>query len=159
VYRRYSQTGDGSMPLSQINRNRIKNIVIFLLIVALAVLLFISIPLIQNRDETRALLIQKIQAECDEAARQTTTLSRNAGADSAAILSKIRCNLYAIRTLNAMSGANGGRMLMDDERLLTLQNTVDRYLSFLTTGMDTGEYQTTLQTSLAELQEVVSNLR
>ena len=159
MYRRYSQTGDGSMPLSQINRNRIKNIVIFLLIVALAVLLFISIPLIQNRDETRALLIQKIQAECDEAARQTTTLSRNAGADSAAILSKIRCNLYAIRTLNAMSGANGGRMLMDDERLLTLQNTVDRYLSFLTTGMDTGEYQTTLQTSLAELQEVVSNLR
>jgi len=159
VYRRYSQTGDGSMPLSQINRNRIKNIVIFLLIVALAVLLFISIPLMQNRDETRALLIQKIQAECDEAARQTTTLSRNAGADSAAILSRIRCNLYAIRTLNAMSGANGGRMLMDDERLLTLQNTVDRYLSFLTTGMDTGEYQTTLQTSLAELQEVVSNLR
>ena len=159
MYRRYSQTGDGSMPLSQINRNRIKNIVIFLLIVALAVLLFISIPLMQNRDETRALLIQKIQAECDEAARQTTTLSRNAGADSAAILSRIRCNLYAIRTLNAMSGANGGRMLMDDERLLTLQNTVDRYLSFLTTGMDTGEYQTTLQTSLAELQEVVSNLR
>ena len=159
MYRRYSQTGDGSMPLSQINRNRIKNIVIFVLLVALAVLLFISIPLMRNRDESRALLIQKIQAECDEAARQTTTLSRNAGADSAAILSRIRCNLYAIRTLNTLSGANGGRQLIDDERLLTLQNTVDRYLSFLTTGMDTGEYQTTLQTSLAELQEVVSNLR
>ena len=158
MYRRYSQMGDGSMPLSQVNRNRLKNILILLLVIAVAILLFISIPLIKNRDETRTLYIQKIQAECDEALRLTSTLSRNAGADSAAILSKIRSNIYTIRTLNTMSGANGGRQLMEDERLLTIQNTVDRYLSFLTTGMDTAQYQTTLQTSLTELQELVSHL-
>ena len=158
MYRRYSQVGDGSMPLSQVNRNRIRNILILLLLAALAVLLVISLPLIRNREETRALYIQKIQAECDEAARQTSTLSRNAGADSAANLAKIRCNIYAIRTMNTLS-ASTGKQLLEDERLLTLQNTVDRYLSFLTTGMDTGEYTTSLQTALAELQEIVAGLQ
>ncbi len=159
MYRRYSQTGDGGMPLSQVNRNRIKNLIILVLIAALAVLLVISVPLMQNRGETRALFIQKIQTECDDAVRQTTSLSRNAGADSAAILARIRCNIYSIRTLNTMSANAGGGQLLEDERLLTLQNTVDRYLSFLTTGMDTGEYQTSLQTSLTELQGIVENLK
>ena len=158
MYRRYSQMGDGSMPLSQVNRNRIKNIIIFLLIIALGVVMFISIPLMNTRSETRALYIRKIQAECDDAARQTSSLSRNAGADSAAILARIRCNIYAIRTLNTMSASAGEGQFLEDERLLTLQNTVDRYLSFLTTGMDTGEYQTSLQTALGELQEIVGNL-
>ena len=158
MYRRYSQMGDGSMPLSQVNRNRIKNIIIFLLLAALAAVLIISLPALTSRNETRSLYIRRIQAECDDAARQTSTLSRNAGADSAAILAKIRCNIYAIRTLNTMGASAGDRQFIEDERLLTLQNTVDRYLSFLTTGMDTGEYQTSLQTALAELQEIAGSL-
>ncbi len=48
---------------------------------------------------------------------------------------------------------------MSEDRILTLQNTVDRYLTYLTTGMDTGEYQTTLQTALEELQEELSTLK
>ena len=158
MYRRYSQMGDGSMPLSQVNRNRIKNIIILLLLIALIVVLVISVPVLTDRGETRALYIRRIQAECDDAARQTASLSRNAGADSAAILSKVRCNIYAIRTLNTMSASSGDRQFLEEERLLTLQNTVDRYLSFITTGMDTGEYQTSLQTALAELQEIVGTL-
>ena len=43
MYRRYSQTGDGSMPLSQVNRNRIKNIIILLLLVIYNFLLFSNI--------------------------------------------------------------------------------------------------------------------
>ena len=159
MYRRYSQTGDGSMPLSQLKRNRIKNILILLLLVAVITLLVISIPMFRDRTETQALYIQQIQSECDEAARQTASLSRNAGADSAAILARVRSNVYAIRVLNNVSTASGGKQLLEDERLMTLQNTVDRYLSFLTTGMDTGEYQTGLQTSLAELQEIIQTLR
>ena len=46
----------------------------------------------------------------------------------------------------------------EDERLLTLQNMVDQYLQYLTTGMDTGGYTTNLQVALAELQEIVNNL-
>ena len=157
MYRRYSQVGDGGMPFSQVNRNRIKNIIILLLAAALVALLVISLPLMRNRDNSRSLYIQQIQRECKDAYNDTSTLSRTAGADSAAILSRVRSNIHTIRTINSLSAAEG-RGLLEDERLMTLQNTVDRYLAFLTTGMDTGEYTTSLQTSLAELQDIVANL-
>ncbi len=158
MYRRYSQTGDGSMPLSQVNRNRIKNIIILLLLAALAALLVISLPLLKNRDNNRALFIQTMQKECKEASNDTNTLSRTAGADSAATLSRVRSNVHTIRMLNSVSGSTGNGQLIEDERLLTLQNMVDQYLQYLTTGMDTGGYTTNLQVALAELQEIVNNL-
>jgi hypothetical protein len=158
VYRRYSQTGEGNANLSQVNRNRIKNIILILLLIALAVTLIITLPVMQNQSETRSLYIQKIQAEVDEALRQTATLSRNAGADSAAILSRIRSNIYAVRMLNTVNASSGGKALLEEERLTSLQNMVDRYLTYLTTGMDTGEYQTALQVSLSELQEIARAL-
>ena len=49
MYRRYSQVGDGSMPLSQLKRNRLKNVVILLLVIALGALLFISLPLMRAK--------------------------------------------------------------------------------------------------------------
>ena len=158
MYRRYSQVGDGGMPVSQVNRNRIKNILIFLLIIAIAVLLVIGLPMVKSRENNRALYIQTIQRECKEAYAETSTLSRTAGADSAAILSRVRSNIHTIRIVNNLSGADGNRQLLDDERMLTMQNMVDRHLQFLTTGMDTGEYTTSLQTSLAELQDIVAGL-
>ena len=157
MYRRYSQTGDGSMPLSQVNRNRIKNIIILLLLAALVTLLVISLPLIKGREGSRAIFIQQIQKECDDANKDTSTLSRTAGADSAATLSRVRSNIHTIRIVNNLSSAEGNRLL-EDERLLTMQNMVDKYLQYLTTGMDTGEYVTSLQTSFAELQEILGNL-
>ena len=158
MYRRYSQTNAGGISMSQIKHNRIRDLLILVLAGLLIAALVLGIPAMQKQSNTRSLYIQRIQAECDDAARQTASLSRNAGADSAAILSKVRCNIYAIRTLNTMSASSGDRQFLEDERLLTLQNTVDRYLSFITTGMDTGEYQTSLQTALAELQEIVGTL-
>lgn len=159
MYRRYSQVGDGSMPLSQINRNRIRNILIFLLLAALIALLIISLPLIRNRENTRALYIQQIQKESQDAYNDTSTLSRTAGADSAAILSRVRSNIHSIRVVNNLSGTDGNRQLLEDNQLMTIQNMVDRYLVYLTTGMDTGEYTTSLQTALSELQAIVSELR
>lgn len=159
MYRRYSQTGDGTASMTQVTRNRIKNLLIFLLLIAVAVMLVIGLPMLRNRNDTRELYIQTIQSEVDEAARLTSGLSRNAGADSAAILARIRCNLYSARTVNTLSGSGGGTAFLGEERLTTLINTIDRYLSFLTTGMDTGEYQTSLQTALNELQEIVGALR
>ena len=159
MYRRYSQVGDGSMPLSQINRNRIRNILIFLLLAALIALLIISLPLIRNRENTRTLFIQQIQKESQDAYNDTSTLSRTAGADSAAILSRVRSNIHSIRVVNNLSGTDGNRQLLEDNQLMTIQNMVDRYLVYLTTGMDTGEYTTSLQTALSELQAIVSELK
>lgn len=158
MYRRYSQTGDGAVSMTQLTRNRIKNGIILLLIIATAAAFAFALPVLRKQNDTRRLYIQRIQSESAEAVRQTSGLSRNAGADSAAILARVRCNVYAIRTINSTNSAAGNGLLLDEERLTTLLNTIDRYLSFLTTGMDTGEYQTSLQTALNELQGIVSNL-
>ena len=125
MYRRYSQVGDGAMPLSQVNRNRIKNIIILLLIVALTVLLIISLPLIRNKGNVRTQYIQQLRRECQEAYNNTQTLSRTAGADSAEILASVRSNIHAMRVVNNLSGAGGNGYLVDDGRLSSLISTVE----------------------------------
>lgn len=145
MYRRYSQGADEMTPRSRRRISRIKNVLILLLAAALIALALIALPSLRNQQGERTLYIQRMQSECDEAVRQTTTLSRNAGADSAAILARVRCCLYAMRTVNNLAAQNGGQPLAD-ETILTLQNTVDRYLSFLTTGMDTGNTRRTCRT-------------
>ncbi len=158
MYRRYTQSDRGTLSHSQVNRNRLKNAVIVLLVLAIAGLLVIGIPAMRSRGEEHTLFLQRIRSECDEAIRQTMTLSRNAGADSAAILARIRSNVYAIRTVNALNTSAGYRMLLSDSDLLSLQEMIDRYLSYITTGMDTGEYQTNLQTSLETLKNLTDSL-
>lgn len=159
MYRRYSQANGNGASLSQMKRSRLKDLLILLLVGMLIAALVIGIPALRQSSETRALYIQRIQAECDEAIRLTATLSRNAGADSASILARIRSNLYAIRVISGLHASKFSGELVSEDRILTLQNTVDRYLTYLTTGMDTGEYQTTLQTSMEELQEELNLLR
>ena len=159
MYRRYSQMGDGSMPLSQVNRNRIKNIVILLLAAGLTAMLVISLPMMKNRDESRTLYILQMQRECKEAVDQTTTLSRTGGASSAADLSKIRCNIHAIRIINSLSSAAGSKLLENENNLVTLLNLVDRYQQgLLEGGTNTSEFTTSLQTGLTELQMIVNTL-
>ena len=158
MYRRYSQANGTGISMSQMKHSRIRDLVILVLAGLLVASLVLGIPAMLKQTDVRTLYIQRIQAECDDAIRLTSTLSRNAGADSASILARIRSSLYAIRMISNLNAAEGGGPLVEDERILTLQNTVDRYLTYLTTGMDTGEYQTGLQTSLEELQETLSGL-
>ncbi len=161
MYRRYSQVNESVMPVSQVRRNRLKNILILLLIAALAAVIAVSVPALRSRNSIRELYIRRMQAEIGDAVKQTTALSRNAGADSSAILARIRSNIYGIRMINELSigleGASG--RLLQEETLSTLQSSIDNYLAFLTTGMDTGEYQTNLQNDLNTLQETVNALQ
>jgi len=161
LYRRYSDVNEMSMPVSQMRRNRIKNLVILVLAAALVAAIVLMMPAVQSRSGMRGLLIQRMQNEIATAARLATSLSRNAGASSAAILAQIRSNIYAIITMNGvgigMEGASG--RLLPEEELTSLQNSIDNYLSFLTTGMDTGEYQTNLQNALDALLLQINSLK
>ena len=158
MYRRYSQVGDGNMSLSQMNRNRIRNIIILLLLAAVVALLVLSIPMLQGKGNTHKLYIQQMQKECKEAYADTASLSRTGGADSAQILARVRCNIHAMRVINNLSNAENGHPFVEDERLQDLLNNVDRFLGVLSTGMATGEHATTLQNALSELQDIVSYL-
>ena len=158
MYRRYSQTNGTTATLSQMKRSRLKDLLILVLLGLLIAALVIGIQALQKDRNARSVYIRRIQTECDEAVRQVATLSRNAGADSASILSRIRSNLYAIQVISGLQVSQGSGALVSEDRILTLQNTVDRYMTYLTTGMDTGEYQSTLQNALEELHEAVMTL-
>ena len=158
MYRRYSQTNGTTATLSQMKRSRLKDLLILVLLGLLIAALVVGVQALQKDRNARSVYIRRIQTECDEAVRQVATLSRNAGADSASILSRIRSNLYAIQVISGLQVSQGSGALVSEDRILTLQNTVDRYMTYLTTGMDTGEYQTTLQNALEELQEAVMTL-
>lgn len=160
MYRRYSSVNQPTANLGQVRRNRMKNILILALVVALGAMTAVALPAVRSRSSTHALYIQRMQNEIATAIRLTTSLSRNAGANSAAILAQVRSNVYAIGMINELSigqeGANG--RLLGEDQVSSLQSTIDQYLAFLTTGMDTGEYQTNLQNALEALQGDISAL-
>ena len=149
-----------AVPVSQTRRHRIKNIIILVLTAAVIAMAAVALPAVRSRSEARVMFIQRMQNEISTATRLSTSLSRNAGASSAAILAQIRSNIYAISAANellvGMEGAAG--RLISEEQLTSLQSAIDNYLAFLTTGMDTGEYQTNLQNSLDALQVQISAL-
>ena len=160
MYRRYTQVNETAVPVTQVRRNRVKNFLILILLAAVITLAVIAVPAVQSRTGARGLFIQRMQSEIATAVRLTTSLSRNAGASSAAILAQIRSNVYAIIAANELSigmeGASG--RLLPEEDLTFLQSSIDNYLQFLTTGMDTGEYQTNLQNALEALQVRINAL-
>jgi len=161
MYRRYSDVNPGGANISQLRKNRMKNVVIVVLAAALIVLFAFSYRTLFNPGETRSLYIQRMQTEMSDAIYQTTTLSRSAGADSSAILARIRSNLHAIRMINELSIGQSGPSgaLLREETLDELIGDVDKYLNYLTTGMDTGEYQTNLQNGMNTLQATIGALQ
>lgn len=154
MYRRYTQVNETSMPVSQVRRNRFRNIAILVLAAALIAVTAVAVPAVQRQSGARALYIQRMQNEIAMAVRLTTGLSRNAGASSAAILAQVRSCIYSISTVNEISiGVEGAQgRLLEETELTSLQGSIDNFLQYLTTGMDTGEYQTNLQNALDALQ-------
>ena len=158
MYRRYSQRNGEGLSLTQMKRNRIKDIVILLLAAAVIAMAVFMIPTIKGQNEEREIYIHRFQMEAEEASRQTNSLSRTAGADSASILAKIRSNIYAVKKLNEHYSSQHGVPLLAEADLQEMVNMVDRYLAALTTGITTGTYQTDLQATIDQLVEVLGTL-
>jgi len=160
MYRRYSTYNEGTVPVGQARRNKVKNVIILLLLIALIVMCVVAIPAMRKTNESRTVIINRMQSEMATAVRLTPSLSRSAGASSAAILAQIRSNIYTIETLNELSVAQDGAegMLLDEEYLASIVSSIDNYITYLTTGMDTGEYQTNLTNTLDEAQAIINAL-
>lgn len=158
MYRRYSQRNGDGLSLTQMKRNRIKDLVILLLAAAVIAMAVFMIPTIKGQNEEREIYIHRFQMEAEEASRQTNSLSRTAGADSASILAKIRSNIYAVKKLNEQYSSQHGAPLLAEADLQEMVNMVDRYLAALTTGITTGTYQTDLQATIDQLVEVLGTL-
>ena len=158
MYRRYTNVNREGTSVSQIKRIRIRDAVIFLLAAGLIALAVISVPAMRREKEEKSLYIKKMISECSEAKERVKSLSRNAGADSAQILARIRSHLHGIRTLNETYISRHKTQLVSDDSIRALMDMVDNYLNYIKKGQDTGEYQTNLQMAVEQLENDLNAL-
>lgn len=145
------QTGAGQ------RRERVRNILVILLVVIIAAMGVFGGQAIAYRSEARTQLVAIMQAECRDAVSQTNTLSRTAGANSAATLGRIRSCVHAMDTVNTLrAGLERGRYFLPVETFTALYATLDNYSSRLLTGMNTGDLQGELEQELIALQDIVN---
>ena len=140
------QTGAGLM------RERVRNILIAVLIAGIAALGIIGGRAMAYQTEARSLFVATMQTECNEALSLSNSLSRTAGASSSATLGRIRANLHAMETANRYHLMLDGRAYLSDETFSALYTLLDNYSSRLLTGMNTGDLQGDLQAALEELR-------
>ena len=160
MYRRYTQTGESGVSMAQIKRSRLKDLLILLLIAALAASLAIGIPARLEKNSLRGNVIRQISKECDDAIASTKAMSPNGRSDSAAQLARIRSNLYAIRAINNLNHTESGEYLISEDRLNTLILTVDNFLSELEgSGLNFSANISNLRLALEELQIIVGELK
>ncbi|MDO4484838.1 MAG: hypothetical protein Q4C54_10585 [Clostridia bacterium] len=141
-------------------KERIKTVVIILLLAALVVLGTVSIPGMRYKQEANELFVHRIQVECGEALNYSTGLSRTAGASTSSILANIRSRVYAMETINALSvGMDGAAgYIIQEEWFRTLYDILDQYNNRIVTGMTTGDQATSLQNSLQMLYNQLEQL-
>lgn len=147
------QTGAGLM------RERVRNVLILVLVLAVAAMAVLGGQAFAYRSETRALFVATMQTECNEALSLTNSLSRTAGANSSTTLGRIRANVHTMDNLNELHARlEGGRYYVPTEKISNLYTILDNYSNRLITGLNTGDLQGQLQAALEELQGLISKL-
>ena len=116
MYRRYSQDRRENVSISRMRHTRIRDILIVILVLALAVLAYFAVPAIRNNEDKRDTYIQQIRNECEEARETANKLSSSGGTENRFLLASIRSNLHAIQSLNeTYIKAYNEKLLTDDQ--------------------------------------------
>ena len=161
MYHRYTSRSDGMQPSAAPRlRERIRNILLMVLLAACILLAVFGGRAMSFQADAHTTFIRRMQTECNDALSLTASLSRTAGANSAATLGRIRSHLYAMDTINQLNvGLQGaGGYLVSNDVFTDLYAVLDVYSDKLITGMQTGDLQTELTTSLNNLSVLVSSL-
>ncbi len=139
---------------------RARDVLILLLVAAVVALAILGGRAMAYRASAHDLFVKRIQTECGDALTLTASLSRTAGANSAATLGRVRSHVYTMDTLNQLNvGLEGGdRFFVDEAVFSDLYGVLDDYSNKLITGMVTGDLQTALTEQLTALQARLSEL-
>jgi len=161
MYHRYTSRGNNSMNTGGSRmRDRIRTAITLVLLAAVIVLAIFGGQAMSFKAETRTTFVRRMQTECNDALGLTSSLSRTAGANSAATLGRIRSHVYAMETINQLNvgldSASG--YLVGNDIFTTLYAVLDDYSNKLVTGMVTGDQQTALTNTLNDLLIQVSAL-
>lgn len=142
----------GSRTVEHTRADRVKNILIILLTVALLGVGIAGIQAIIFRGEAEELIIARTLTECGEAVNHVNTMSRSGGSDTAGTLGKIRANVNAIDVLSSLSQTLYGRELAPRAAFTELYDVIDSYSGKLKNGTSTIDELTRLSDELSNLQ-------
>ena len=161
MYHRYTSRSEGMQSTGAPRmKERIKNIVLMVLVVACILLAIFGGRAMSFQADAHTTFIRRMQTECNDALTLTSSLSRTAGANSAETIGRIRSRVYAMDTINQLNvGLRGaGGYLVTTDAFTALYDVLDEYSNKLITGMQTGDLQTQLTTSLTNLANLVNQL-
>lgn len=159
MYHRYTSRAGGLNPQGNRLKERLRTGLILLLVAAVVLLAVFGGRAMAYRSEAHTTFVSRMQTECGNAISQTSSLSRTAGANSSATLGRIRSHIYAMDTINQINvGLDGDGYLVSNDQFTALYELLDEYVTTLTTGMATGDLQTSLTNSLNELYALVDAL-
>lgn len=157
---KYTKGPGGAVnPATHAAAERVRNILLILLVVAVVVLGVVGGRAISFRNKCEPTYVSRMQMECDEALSSMNSLSRNGGYKAMAILGKIRSNIRAMEAINEVSNTvSGDGYLVEPKVFTNLYEIIDVYSSNTEQVGGDRESETNLRTALTDLQSMLKKL-
>lgn len=132
---------------------RIRSVLLVVLLIAVVVLGVLGGRAMIYSSRCEPAFIHRMTTECNEATASTKVLSRSGGADSQAVLGKIRANIRAIDAINEINNSieGGDGYFVPTATFTNLYAIIDSYMNNLKLGNATIENQNNLVGALADL--------
>lgn len=157
---KYTKGPGGNVnPATHAAAERVRNILLILLVVAVVVLGVMGGRAISFRNKCEPTYVSRMQMECDEALSSMNSLSRNGGYKAMAILGKIRSNIRAMEAINEVANTvSGDGYLVEPKVFTNLYEIIDVYSSNTEQVGGDRESETNLRTALTDLQSMLKKL-
>lgn len=151
---KYTKGPGGAVnPAAHAAAERVRNILLIVLLVALVAVGIVGGKAISFRSKCEPTYVSRMQMECEEALSSMNSLSRNGGYRAMAILGKIRSNIRAMEAINEVSSTvSGDGYLVEPKVFTNLYEIIDIYSSNTEQVGGDRESETNLRTALTELQ-------
>lgn len=146
-------------PAAHAAAERVRNILLILLVAAVVVLGIVGGRAISFRNKCEPTYIAQMQMECDEAIGNLNSL-RQGGIKAVANIGKIRGNIQAIEVINEVCNTvSGDGYLVEPKVFANLYDIIDAYNSDMAEGgMLASANENELRNSLNDLQVILEQL-
>ena len=141
--------------------SKIKNVLLLLLVLGLALSLVWGIPAVQSQKNYRGDVIARMETECGDAQYILAHLSNTGSSSTYAQLARIRSAIYAIDVLNqSYSSLQGASSLVDSQLLNNVYTLVESYYTALiSSATNTSILLSDLSAALQSLQSALAVVR
>lgn len=156
---RYAHNQGGVRPADRTRGDRVRSLLLILMVVALAGVSIVGAQAIAFRSGAGQEIVDQIRYECSLTVNMTKDLSRSGGSETAEILGRIRSGVHAVDVLNELNNKLYGSYLLPVSAFDELENIISSYHARLRNGSTTIDVQTELTSALTSLSTLIDGLK